>query len=313
VRIEQTLGANWLLSLGYSGSGSYHVSSNAIGRRQLDPSIYIPGQSTQANTQARRIDPNFSRVNLYPTDLNSRYQAFHVNVEKRFSRGFSLLANYTWSKAQDDAGPVVNPFDIRKFGWGNSTANLPNVFHLSAVWALPHAAIRGWASKIVNGWEIAGIQSWQNGFRFTVYSGVNNSFSGVGSDRADFTGGNIQEAVLGDRSHGEMVKQYFKTSLFTVNAVGTYGNAPRNLMANPGLFNVDLAAIKSFPVRERMKFQFRAEFFNLFNNVNFTVPGLGSANPNQSAAGNTVGTGSFGKLTLAADPRILQFALKFLF
>ena len=62
-----------------------------------------------------------------------------------------------------------------------------------------------------------------------------------------------------------------------------------------------------------MNFQFRAEFFNLLNNVNFTVPGMGSASPNESAAGNIVGTGGFGKLTHAADPRILQFALKFIF
>jgi len=110
-----------------------------------------------------------------------------------------------------------------------------------------------------------------------------------------------------------MVKQYFNTSLFTVNAVGTYGNAPRNMLANPGFFNIDMAVLKYFPINERMQFQFRAEFFNLLNNVNFTVPGLGSANPNQSAAGNIVGTGSFGKLTFAADPRILQFALRFIF
>ena len=166
---------------------------------------------------------------------------------------------------------------------------------------------------ITNGWEITGISSWQNGFRFTVYSGVDNSFSGVGSDRADFTGRNISQARFGDRSHAQMVNQYFDTSLFTVNAVGTYGNAPRNMLANPGLFNIDMAAIKYFPVNERMKIQFRAEFFNLLNNVNFTVPGLGSANPNESAAGNIVGTGNFGKLTQAADPRILQFALKFVF
>lgn len=110
-----------------------------------------------------------------------------------------------------------------------------------------------------------------------------------------------------------MVNQYFDTSLFTVNAIGTYGNAPRNQLANPGLFNVDMAGVKYFPINERMKFQFRASFFNLLNNVNFTVPGLGPVNPNQSAAGNVVGTGNFGKLTIAADLRILQFALKFIF
>lgn len=209
LRIEQRLGSNWLLSLGYFGNGGYHLSSNAIGRRPLNPAIYIPGQSTEANTQARRIDPNYSALYLYPTDLNSRYESFQVNIEKRFSKGFSLLANYTWSKAQDDAGPVVNPFDIRNFGWGNSTADLPNVFHLSAIWVLPHAPIKGWASKIVNRWEITGINSWQNGFRFAVYSGVDNSFSGVGNDRADLTGTDISQAILGDRSHGQMVNQYF--------------------------------------------------------------------------------------------------------
>jgi hypothetical protein len=130
---------------------------------------------------------------------------------------------------------------------------------------------------------------------------------------ADFTGKNISQAIFGDRSHSEMVNQYFDTSLFTVNAVGTYGNAPRNMLAGPGLFNIDMAAIKYFPINERMKFQFRAEFFNLLNNVNFTVPGLGSASPDESAVGNIVGTGNFGKLTFAADPRILQFALKLLF
>ncbi len=110
----------------------------------------------------------------------------------------------------------------------------------------------------------------------------------------------------------KMVNQYFDTSLFVPNATGTFGNSPRNVLANPGFFNIDMAALKYFPVNERMKFQFRAEFFNLLNNVNFNVPGLSSANPDASAVGNIVGTGGFGQLTHAADPRILQFALKFI-
>jgi hypothetical protein len=311
--IDQQFGSNWLLSLGYFGNHGYHLSSNALDSRELNPAIYIPGQSTPDNTQARRIDPNFSNVSLYPTDFNSKYEALQVNLEKRFSKGLSLLANYTWSKSQDDAGPTVNPFDVHHFGWGDSIADLPNVFHLSAIWALPNAPIQGWASKIINGWEITGINTWQNGYRFTVYSGVDNSFSGVGNDRAEFTGSKISQANFGDRSHTQMVNQYFDTSLFTVNAIGTYGNAPRNKLAGPGYFNIDMAALKYFPINERMKFQFRAEFFNLLNNVNFNVPGGGSANPDESAVGNIVGTGSFGQLTHAADPRILQFALKFIF
>ena len=302
--LEHQLASNWLLSLRYFGNHGYHLSSNAIDNRELNP--FIPGQS-------QRIDPNFTSVSLYPTDLNSRYHSLQVNIEKRFSKGVSLLANYTWSRAQDDAGPAVNPFDIHHFGWGNSFSDLPNVFHFSAIWVLPNAPIKGWASQITNGWQITGINSWQNGFRFTVYSGVDNSGTGVGFDRADFTGSSISQAVFGDRSHAQMVNQYFDTSLFTVNAIGTFGNSPRNLLANPAFFNIDMAVLKYFPLNERMKFQFRAEFFNLLNTVNFTVPGLGSANPDASAVGNIVNTGSFGKLTHAADPRILQFALKFSF
>jgi len=302
--IEHQLASNWLLSLRYFGNHGYHLSSNAIDNRELNP--FIPGQS-------QRIDPNFSNVSLYPTDLDSRYHSLQVNLEKRFSKGLSLLANYTWSRAQDDAGPAVDPFDIHHFGWGNSFSDLPNVFHFSAIWVLPNAPIKGWASQITNGWQITGINAWQNGYRFTVYSGVDNSGTGVGFDRADFTGSNIGRAIFGDRSHAQMVNQYFDTSLFTVNAIGTFGNSPRNLLANPGFFNIDMAVLKYFPINERMKFQLRAEFFNLLNNVNFTVPGLGSANPDASAVGNIVNTGSFGKLTHAADPRILQFALKFIF
>jgi hemolysin activation/secretion protein len=69
------------------------------------------------------------------------------------------------------------------------------------------------ASQITNGWQITGINSWQSGFRFTVYSGMDNSGTGVGSDRADFTGSNINQAIFGDRSHAQMVNQYFDTSL----------------------------------------------------------------------------------------------------
>src|SRR6185369_3148338 len=66
LRIEQQLGSNWLVSIGYFGNAGYHLSSNAIDSRELNPAIYIPGQSTHDNTQDRRINPNFSGVSLYP-------------------------------------------------------------------------------------------------------------------------------------------------------------------------------------------------------------------------------------------------------
>jgi hypothetical protein len=98
-----------------------------------------------------------------------------------------------------------------------------------------------------------------------------------------------------------MVDRYFKTSLFTVNAIGTFGNAGRNILLGSGFFNTDLGVIKNTNIAERTKVQFRAEFFNVFNNVNFNNPG------------NTVCTPAFGKITSARDPRILQLMLRLMF
>jgi hypothetical protein len=301
--VQRQVGANWLFSLGYFANAGYDLSSNAVGREQVDPAIYIPGQSTVANTQSRRINPNFSGVQFYPTDYVSRYEALQVNAEKRFSHGISLLANYTFSKKEDDYGPngtVTDPFD-RALDWGISKDNVPNLFRLSAVWNTPRLTSNRAAGGLLNGWEVTGITTWQSGFPFTVFSGMDNSRSGIGADRAEFTGSNIGQTVLSGQSTAQEITRYFNTSLFTTNPIGNFGNSPKNTLEGPRMFNQDFAAIKNFPIAERMHLQFRGEFFNLFNNVNFSKPG------------STVNSGGFGKITAAGSPRILQFALKLVF
>jgi len=123
----------------------------------------------------------------------------------------------------------------------------------------------------------------------------------VGGDRADFIGTDLEQARLRGQSHAQMVDRFFNTSLFTVNAIGTFGNSGRNILLGPRSFNTDLGVIKNTGLTEAIKVQFRAEFFNLFNNVNFNNPGT------------TVGTPGFGRITSARDPRILQLTLKVLF
>jgi hypothetical protein len=141
--------------------------------------------------------------------------------------------------------------------------------------------------------------TWQSGFPFTVSSGRDNSFTGLGRDRADFLGG---DPDLGsDRPHGDMVARYFDTSQFVANAIGTFGNSGKNMVRGPRYFNTDVALLKSTRIAGRVDVQFRAEFFNIFNNVNFNAP-----NSNVSSA-------QFGRITSALDPRILQFGLKMLF
>ena len=125
---------------------------------------------------------------------------------------------------------------------------------------------------------------------------MDNSFSGVGSDRADYIGGNA--SLDTGRPHGDVVAQYFNTAVFTPNAIGSFGNSGKNIIRGPHYFNADFGATKRTNIVERVALEFRAEFFNIFNNVMFNAP-----NSNQSSA-------QFGRITSALDPRIVQFGLK---
>jgi hypothetical protein len=303
LRLERQVGANWLLSAAYVGNGGYHVSSNQDNTREANPAIYVPGASTVGNTQARRRVQGLSNVGLYTTDYNSHYHGLQLNVEKRFSSGLSLLGNYTWSKMIDDFAPGgtgTNPFN-RNFDHGLSKDDIPQIFHLSAVWVIPTPKLQGFASRALRGWELTSITTWQSGFTFPVFSGVDNSFSGVGADRADFIGTSVSQARLSGQSHAQEIQRFFNTSLFVPNAIGTFGNSGKNILRGPRQFDTDLGLIKDTTITERTNVQFRAEFFNVFNDVNFPNPG------------NTIGTPNFGKITSANDPRILQLTLKFMF
>jgi hypothetical protein len=141
---------------------------------------------------------------------------------------------------------------------------------------------------------------------------VDNSFTGNYEDKADFTGTSLGQAVLGSgRSHGAMVQEWFNTSLFTVNTPGTFGNTGKNILRTSRMFVTNAAFIKDTKITERTSVQFRFEAFNIFNNVNFplsTKNGL-----NHPGVDTTVTDPAFGQILAASDPRILQFALKFVF
>jgi len=220
-------------------------------------------------------------------------------MDRRFSRGLSLIANYVWLKKIDNMGNG-DPF-WRNFNHGVASDDIPQVFHLSPVWAIPAPQVQGPLGRALRGWELASITTWRSGTPFSISSGVDNSLSGVGADRADFIGTSLGQVRLSGLSHAQEIQRFFDTSLFVRNAIGTYGNSGRGILLGPRAFTTDLSLIKDTNITERAKVQFRAEFFNLFNNVNFSNPGGTLGNPN------------FGRITSAADPRILQLALKFMF
>jgi hypothetical protein len=303
LNVERQLAQSWVVRVGYVGNKGTHLQVPFLGSNQdINAAVYVPGDSTVGNTQARRPLQQFTSINAVQSAYNSNYHAFQTSVEKRFGHGLTLLANYTWSKKIDDIGMLygrmTDPFN-RAFDRGLANDDVPHNFRFSNVWEIPRFGGNRSFDRLLNGWMLNSIVTWQSGLPFTVTSGQDNSFSGIGADRADFFGG--KATLDSGRSHGELISEFFDISKFTVNRVGTFGNAGKNVLFGPRLFNTDFNIVKNTRITERVNIQLRGEFFNLFNNVNFK-------NPNAN-----VSSGAFGKITSVLDPRIVQLGLKVLF
>ncbi len=296
ISIQQQLFSDWIVTAAYVGSEADHLFL----QDQMNPAIYGKAGST---VNARRLlAPNYTSVVDMMSVGHSSYNALQLTANKRFHHGLTVLANYTWSKSIDnasaDGSQASNPFNIAN-DRAVSDFNIPQRFVASFIWQLPTLQKQSrLLREVAGGWEVNGIATVQTGTPFSVTSGVDNSQSAVNQDRANVVG-NWQ--IGGDRTKAQTIARYFNTAAFTVNTVGTFGNAGRNILYGPGTRNVDFGMIKNFALFERLKLQFRAEAFNLFNHANLS-------NPN----GNVSST-SFGSITAAGPPRVMQLALKLMF
>lgn len=301
--VEHEVAANSVIRVSYVGNMGRFLSYNT----DVNFARYAPGATT-GNIQARRPFSNYGPTLVAGSGSTSSYHALQLGFERRMNRNFSIEANYTWSASIDEfsedttpgqSSSIPNPLD-RRGNRGRSDFDNPHRFVASYVWALPaltnsQPLLRG----ILGGWESTGIVTIRNGFPFTVTTGADRSFSGIGLDRPDVIG---DANLASDRSRAERIARYFNTSAFQLNALGTFGSAPRSFLRGPGAVNFDLALMKSFPIKERFRLQYRAEFFNAFNKPNFGSPFAQLSN-----------AARFGRIESAADPRILQMALKFQF
>jgi hypothetical protein len=182
---------------------------------------------------------------------------------------------------------------------------------ISYVWDLPRLNGRNALLRyLVGGWQWSGIVTAQSGGPFTVRAGRDVSLNGLGSDRASFTG---TVDPYGGNACGQSAPcvNYLNPAAFTLAPVGGYGNVGKGSLRGPKLVTWDTGLFKEIPVAsERVRFQFRAEFFNVLNHANFYNPGS-SSSTNSVVPAYT--SGGFGTLTVAQDPRIGQLALKLLF
>jgi hypothetical protein len=302
--VQQQLTPQWSLQVGYVGNGSRKLYL----QRDANTPIYAPGQSTAANVNNRRpyLPGTFAEIAETETAANACYHSLQVSLTRRFSHGFTLMANYTWSKSMDIASDdQLNPTAV-SFSDSNrlsldrapSDFDTPQRFVLSYLWEIPR--VRRWGllgKEALSGWQINGITSLQTGSPFNVTSNIDSNFDGNSTDRPDLVG---NPRLDRGRSRSQLVAQYFNTAAFKA-ATGLDGTAGRNLIYGPPTVNWDLSAFKHFAITEQKKFEFRAELFNLFNEVNFGAPNATLTSP------------SFGRILSAQAPRIVQFGLKFLF
>ena len=239
---------------------------------------------------------------------NSNYNAFDLTL-KHNSGPLTMLASYTFGKSLDDSSNLqeqVNPFNYRA-EYGISAYDLKHNFVISYNYQLPLETLLHFRNRLTEGWAISGITRFatglpvtlvSNGDNFLVYA-QNNGINSVSIDLPNMAPGNLK--INHNPRNGQ---QYFNTALFTPNALGTQGNAPRRPFYGPGVNNWDMALHKVAKLSESKSLEFRFETFNTFNHVQFY--GTGSVDGNINDA-------TFGKVVKAAPPRISQVALKLLF
>lgn len=303
VTVEREILAGFLARGSYVGNLGRRLSYN------YDPNYarYTPTAST-SNIQQRRPYQNYTSILVADSGSSSNYHAFQFSIERRLKSGFSVEANYTWSKSIDEFSEDVTPGQSssipipfnRRAGRAVSDFDTTHRFVSSWVWILPKLQNQSvWVRSLFGGWENSGIATIRTGYPFSIRSGSDRSLSGIGQDFGDVIG---NPALSGDRSKADQIARYFNTAAFTVAAPGTFGTSPRNFLRGPGAINFDLSAVKNIPISERVRAQFRAEFFNAFNHANLSNP-FATAN---SAS-------RFGRIESASDPRIIQLALRVAF
>jgi len=325
-------------SASYIGNNAIHLLTSV----ELNPAILVPntagtplgtcptgvtvGCNSLSNTQQRRVlslqDPvksaNIGFLTQYDDGATQSYHGLLLNSTWRPKQGVNINANYTWSHCLADyifQGTPPNPgqnyfhyFD-RHADRGNCVGDRRHIFNLTAVAQTPRFDNR--ALRIVGtGWTVSTIYRYQTGAYLSVISGVDRSLSGISAtiQRPDQVSPNAIAANSGSACVGRPgCISWLNASAFAQPAFGTFGNLGYQNILAPAFWQFDAALSREFRVREGQRLEIRAEAFNIINGVRPVTPAAGSSTLNISSP-NT-----FGVILSSYDPRIMQFAAKFVF
>src|SRR4051794_9016913 len=298
--IQRQLAPNLVLDLTYFGSKGTHLPINR--------NINQPSPSGIAGVTLRRPYAGFGNISFAESVENSTYNSLQAKVEKRYSAGLSLLSTFVWGRSIDNGNGIAtstaassttaqNSYDLAAER-GRSDFDVKFRFVFSPVYELPFGKGKpflseGLWSHIAGGWQVSALFSAQTGTPLTPYYSADISGTLNVHDRPN---------VLGDPNNGPKTPQmWFNKAAFVSPGTGNFGNAGRNIITGPGIVNLDTAVVRVFRITERVGIQFRAQAYNTLNHANFNYPSA------------TVDSASFGSISSAADPRILEGALRLIF
>jgi hypothetical protein len=307
--LERQVLRDTAVTISYVGNHSIDL----MDRYQANPGLQVPGATT-GNVNSRRLYPGFGNLTFASSFGWSHYNALQASITKRTSHGLTLLANYTLGKAMgiDSSGAFAtalaagprDPFNLT-LDYSPADYDITQQFNLTVIYDIPSlragpAALR----HVVNGWQVNTIANARTGFPVTCRSGVDNSLTSTGNDTCDVIDPNTARPA-----GANPMTEWFNTAAFGPNKIGTFGNAGRNDLRRPGAFNVNLSLFRHFRLSERLGAELRVESFNAFNHANFDLFYISNSYTNSENRTSP----TFGQVTSASDPRLMQVALKLRF
>ena len=310
--LEHQIGKSWAMRASYIGNKTDHLPYNGVDLNQ--PLVQIPN----APTQNQRPYQPFSTISSYLSTGYQNFDQLQLGLQKRYSNGLSFQAEYQFTRSLDNvstAGGWNNP-NSAALDYGNSTGVRRHWFVANYIYELPfgrgHAFLSN-ASRLVNalvgGWQVSGIGTYGSGVPLSL------AFSTTGTGIVGWAGGRpdvVANASLYAQQGGHNITQgvqWFNPAAFAPPAKWQWGDAARDMIFGPGLWNWDMSGTKSFELSDRFRVKFRTDFLDAFNHMNLSNPDTtipdtrdkGTPDPNS------------GKITSGWGNRIIQLSLTLLF